>query len=315
MASFVRRWSGPLLLCLVLGCSHAAPEWRPVVQPAAWAADRESTWFVQMADTQFGMYAKPLLFSYFGWPGFDDSFERETVNMELAVAHANRLHPDFVVVCGDLVNTPGHAGQIAEFERVAAQLDDSIPLYLVAGNHDVGNAPTSASLAAYRARFGPDWYSFRAGNVYGIVLDSSIFHSLEHVRDEEAAQLAWLEAELAKAKDSGAPDILVFQHHPFFLVDPDEEDQYFNIPRERRAKYLALLADAGVRAVLAGHYHRNAHGWADGVEMITTGPVGKPLGDDPSGLRIVRVGPDGLDHTYFGLESVPERVGAAAGSR
>ncbi len=79
-------------------------------------------------------------------------------------------------------------------------------------------------------------------------------------------------------------------------------------PRSR-ASSLEIFQRAGVRAVFAGHYHRNAHGWAGELEMITTGPVGMPLGDDPSGFRIVRVGPHGLDHAYFGLESVPEHLG------
>lgn len=82
------------------------------------------------------------------------------------------------------------------------------------------------------------------------------------------------------------------------------------------ALYIPLLKEAGVRAVFAGHhYHRNAHGWSDGLEMITTGPVGKPLGDDPSGLRIVRVTNGDLDHAYFALDAVPERVGAQDSNR
>ena len=44
-------------------------------------------------------------------------------------------------------------------------------------------------------------------------------------------------------------------------------------------------------------------------DIKPTGPVGKPLGDDPSGLRIVRVGRGGLDHAYFALDQVPERLG------
>ena len=231
MESGMKRALALLGLWLAFGCAHPAPEWRPAAQPEPWAADGDSTWFIQMADTQFGMYATPLLFSYLGWSWNRDSFERETVNMELAIAHTNRLRPRFAIVCGDLVDSPGHAGQIAEFRRIAGQLDEGIPFYVVAGNHDVENAPTPDALAAYRATFGPDWYSFREGDVYGIVLNSQLLHSPQHVPDEAAAQLAWLRAELAKAKASGAGQVLVFQHHPFFLVDPDEDDQYFNIPR------------------------------------------------------------------------------------
>ena len=34
------------------------------------------------------------------------------------------LRPAFVVITGDLVNKPGDAGQIAEFQRIAAKVDD-----------------------------------------------------------------------------------------------------------------------------------------------------------------------------------------------
>jgi len=283
------------------------------VWPEGWAGDTRSQFFVQMADTQFGMFATPLLFAYMGWSWNDASFARETVNMEKAIASANRLKPSFVVLCGDLINTPGHPGQTAEFKRIAGQLDASIPFYVVAGNHDTENQPTAESLAWYRETFGPDWYSFRQGEVYGIVLNTQLIHSPRNVPDEAAKQLTWLHSELAAGAASGAGQILIFQHHPYFLVSPDEDDQYFNIPKQRRSQYLALFREAGVRAVFSGHYHRNAHGWDGPLEMVTTGPVGRPLGDDPSGLRIVRVGEAGLDHAYFALDAVPKRVGRLIG--
>jgi 3',5'-cyclic AMP phosphodiesterase CpdA len=206
------------------------------------------------------------------------------------------------VICGDLANRVGHAGQIAEFQRISSTLNPSIPLYLVAGNHDVGNEPTKESLQAYRATFGPDWYSFRQGDVYGIVLNSQLIDAPEEVPGEARDQLAWLRDELVRAQSSGAQHILVFQHQSYFLEQPDEADQYFNIDAESRAVYLRLLKNAGVEAVFAGHYHRNSQGWDQTLEMVTTGPVGKPLGEDPSGLRIVVIGEDSLRHEYFALE-------------
>jgi hypothetical protein len=35
--------------------------------------------------------------------------------------------------------------------------------------------------------------------------------------------------------------------------------------------------------------------------MVTSGPVGYPLGDDPSGLRIVDVGEERVLHEYVPL--------------
>ena len=117
---------------------------------------------MQLSDPQFGMYTA------------NADFAQETANFEFAIAAANRLHPAFVVVTGDLVNKEGDAAQIAEYQRIAAKLDRAIPLYNVTGNHDVGNNPTPATLAAYTKQFGPDHYTFRADEFVGIVLDSSI---------------------------------------------------------------------------------------------------------------------------------------------
>ena len=114
--------------------------------------------FIQMSDPQFGMFTK------------DASFQHETANFEFAIATANRLKPAFVVITGDLINKAGDAAQAAEYKRISAKLDPGIRLFSVAGNHDVGNEATPESLARYRERFGPDYYSFRIGDIAGFVL-------------------------------------------------------------------------------------------------------------------------------------------------
>jgi len=259
--------------------------------------------FIQMADPQLGMSGSPVWLALFGATWNDDAFQVDAKLFETAIAHANELDPAFVVICGDLVNRVGHPGQIVEFQRIAGTLNPSIPLYLVAGNHDVENEPTKQSLRAYRETFGLDWYSFRQGDVYGIVLNSQLIDAPEEVPGEARDQLAWLREELIRAQSSGAQHLLVFQHQSYFLEKPDEADQYFNIDAGSRAVHLALLKNAGVEAVFAGHYHRNSHGWDETLEMVTTGPVGKPLGDDPSGFRIVVIGEDSLGHEYFALQA------------
>lgn len=260
------------------------------------AQEGGSTFFVQLADTQFGAFTG------------DRDFAQETVNFEFVVGNINRLRPAFVVICGDLVNRVGDPAQIAEYERVLAMIDPSVPVYSVPGNHDVGNEPTPATLEAWRDRFGPDYYSFERGGIYGIVLDSSLIAAPDNAPAAAAAQEAWLGDELGKAQASDAGEIVVFQHHPWFLADPEEPDQYFNVPLPQRRRYLDMLGAAGVHYVFAGHYHRNAYGTDGDLEMITSGPVGRPLGDDPSGMRIVRVLDDGLGHAYYSLGAIPNQV-------
>jgi hypothetical protein len=122
--------------------------------------------------------------------------------------------------------------------------------------------------------------------------------------DEAGKQEAWLKEELAKARAAAAIPV-VFQHIPFFLEKPDEPDQYFNIPLATRRRVLGLLHSADVHYVFAGHYHRNSFGRDGNLEMITTGPAGIPLGDDPSGIRIAELKNGAIVHDYYSLGRLP----------
>lgn len=252
--------------------------------------------FIQASDPQFGMYTK------------DADFVQETANFEFFIAGVNRLKPQFVVVTGDLTNKAGDADQIAEFHRIARKLDPAIKLYNVAGNHDVQNEPTPVSLAKYRQNWGPDYYTFDCGDLRGIVLDSSLIQTPAKAQAEADTQEHWLREQLAKAKAVGKR-IVVFQHIPFFLETADEADQYFNIPKAQRSRYLALLHEYGVQYVFAGHYHRLAEGHDGDLDMVVTGAVGMPIGPDPSGFRIVRL--DSMAHPYISLGAIPNQVTAA----
>jgi predicted MPP superfamily phosphohydrolase len=252
--------------------------------------------FFQMADTQFGFF------------NANKEFSRETVNYEKAIAETNRLKPLFVVVCGDLVNKPGDLPQINEYKRISAQLDSSIKIYSVSGNHDVENIPTLASLALYKQYFGSDRYTFQSGNIFGIVINSSLIKDPSLSPAAAADQLEWLIKVLKEAKKSNAKNTMIFMHHSLFLKDENEADEYFNINTERRKIYLELFKKYGVKQVFAGHYHRNAYGRTGDLEMITTGPVGRPLGVDSSGFRIVNVKGKIVDHQYYELDSLPAQL-------
>jgi 3',5'-cyclic AMP phosphodiesterase CpdA len=278
-------------LCLLLSLTGLGGG----AEPGADAAP-DPFFFIQLSDPQFGMFTD------------NADFAQETANFERAVTIINRLRPAFVVVTGDLVNRAGDAAQIAEYRRILARVDPAIPVHNVAGNHDIGNIPTPSSIAAYTNLFGPDHYAFRHQGFVGIVLNSTLIQSPQEAGELLAQQERWLRTGLDQARAAGATSIVVFQHHPWFLSAADEADQYFNIPRARRAAYLEWFRAAGVRYLFCGHYHRNALAHDGRLEVVTTGPVGKPLGPDKSGLRIVIVRGDGLEHRYYALEEAPLRV-------
>jgi len=260
-------------------------------------AESQSPWFFAvLSDPQFGMFAK------------DQNFTQETANFEFAIANLNRLHPRFVIICGDLVNRTGDAGEIAEYKRILEKLDPSIPVYSVAGNHDVGNIPTQATLDRFHNAIGRDYYTFTQNGIFGIVLNSNLIRSPQGDPIVAQQQEQWLEKTLADANSNPDMQIVVFQHIPYFIHTPDEPEEYFNIPQAARSKYLNLLKRSGVKYVFAGHTHKSAIGMDGQLTEIITGATGMPLGGSTSGFRIVTVTGKRLYSTWLCLGGIPNQV-------
>ena len=264
----------------------------------------DSFFFIQMAD--------PQLF----WGPAD--------LWQTAIDHANRLKPAFVVVCGDLINNAGEQEKLdlaederrtAAYRKIADGLDRKIPLYNVAGNHDVCNKPTQATYSWYRERFGKLWYSFNCGKCLFIVLESNILKNPAGSPQSAEEQMAWLRKTLDEADSRAFNHRIVFMHHPMCLATVDEDEQYFTMPRQRRLELLELFGDHRVAAVFSGHYHRNAYVEDGRLELVTTSSTGKPLGSDPVGFRIVKVHRDRIEHTYYGYENMPANIDMIAGAR
>ncbi len=279
--------------------------------------------FVQMADPQFGMFAHISTYTDVDIeerrsngvlmrkaPAPITGFEDETRLYTAAIEEANRIRPAFVVVCGDMVHDYMNQTQVEELFRVTSLLDDDIPIHFVAGNHDVGESPTSDSLALYRERFGADNYSFDCEESHFTVIDSSVAVDPSNVGREWERILEFLADDLNTARLRGARHIVLFTHHPLFTQHADEGDSEWTIPRERREPILAILRNCGVSAVFAGHMHKNSYASDRGLMMVTTGAVGYPLGEDPSGLRVVRVG-ESIRHGYRALGTMDENPSTA----
>ena len=270
--------------------------------------------FVQMADPQFGMYSSVSKFSdadkaerrqrginieYTG--PILEGLAKETSLFTEAIETANKINPDFVVICGDMVHNSDSDEQFQELIRISRLLNEDIKLYWVAGNHDVGDKPTRAGLAQYKEQFGEYNYSFQEENCYFIVLNSSICYDPGSVPDEWDILISFLEKELQIAASAQQRHKIIFMHHPLYLNDPNEGDNYFVIPSARRAKIIDLITEYDVSAVFTGHLHRNNYKKIGNTELVSTGPVGFPLGEDPSGIRHVQVDDNSLTHEYLGL--------------
>ncbi len=274
-----------------------------------------------MFDYQFLFFADCQLGAYATFSGMteDDIAEFAARNMRVeivpraeghdwdaerwaaAIEIANHLRPEFVVVGGDMIDDPSRAEQVESLLSIASRLDDDIPIHWAPGNHDISSnflVPSAHDIDKYREIFGPDYYSFSYGPVTYVVMNTVVIDHPELVPDEFEEQMEWLERELTVAEG----EVVLMGHHPLFVRSADEDDTYWNLPVERRRRILELAHGAGVRLALAGHWHRNSIAHDGPLEMVTSGPIGYPLGDDPSGYRIVNVTDRGLSHRYEPLE-------------
>lgn len=67
---------------------------------------------------------------------------------------------------------------------------------------------------------------------------------------------------------------------------------------------LAKFESAGVRAIFAGHYHRNGGGHYENLELIVTSAMGAVIGDKQgsSGYRIVDVSEKEIKHRFVEID-------------
>lgn len=169
----------------------------------------------------------------------------------LEQATALAAPPRFVTIVGDI--TQGN--RLEEFDRVEAAVAElRIPWIAVAGNHDWYDGG-----ANWRARWGPDNYSFDVGQLHVVVWDTNL---------PETDQLAFFTADLAMVP----PDRIVVGLGHASPPDPVAEQ----------------LVDLGVDYLFTGHWHANRRVERAGlVEWGTQTFLMGSIDQSPAGYRIV----------------------------
>ncbi|MDH4352067.1 MAG: metallophosphoesterase, partial [Gemmatimonadota bacterium] len=141
--------------------------------------------------------------------------------------------PALLLVTGDLVKDAlrvGEAEAAGYYALVATEFGAfRTPLFTVPGNHenfgierDQSHVPVTHPLygrAMYRAYRGPDYYSFNAGGVHFVGLNSVDIADLWYYGHVDSLQLAWLRRDLAMVPE-GTP-VVTFNHIPFYSVSEE----------------------------------------------------------------------------------------------
>lgn len=207
--------------------------------------------------------------------GYDvDTVRLGAARSRYVVQALNRLAPDFVVHLGDITHpepgTPAYEDSAGRFHRV---YDDLVcPLYLVPGNHDIGekafpgeplfeqhaqSTVNEAMIAEYERHFQTQYFSFEHDDCLFVVMNGMIVNSGLACEDE---QRVWLEDLFTANRDRR---IFLFSHYPPYLSHADEPSHYDATDEPGRSWLLGLLEQHQVEAYWAGHVHNfffNLHG-------------------------------------------------------
>ncbi len=138
------------------------------------------------------------------------------------------IRPAFVIISGDLVRDALRVGEAEAtgyyglFQREITLI--APPVWTIPGNHeafgierDKSGVQTNHPLygrAMYRRYRGPDYYSFNAGGVHFVGLNSVDIDDTRYYGHVDSAQLVWLERDLAVIPPT--MPVVTFNHIPFF---------------------------------------------------------------------------------------------------
>ena len=233
--------------------------------------------FVHCTDTQIGFMDNSEGYSH------SDSL------FNIAITAVNALVPEVIVITGDLVDNNDDPLQNSIFEKRVAEFKPQV--YLLPGNHYYNKQWTKQIRDDYVALRGYDRFSFIKKGCAFIGIDTNCIK--ENAEAAEAEQFSWLESELRKSRK--AKYTFLFLHCPIFKKDIGEADDYENFPTEKREKYISLLKEYGVDAVLAGHTHKDYDTEYEGIRLVAANPICNALGHGRPGFNVVKVEKDGFE--------------------
>ncbi|MBQ9801909.1 MAG: metallophosphoesterase [Clostridia bacterium] len=205
-------------------------------------------------------------------------------NFEMPLAAASYFGeaPDLLILNGDI---PDHSGDVAYFDLIYKLAEGvtggSRPVIFSRGNHDTRGLCAEQITSYAPTDGGRSYFTFRVGNVWGIVLDCGEDKPDDHdayrytnvCHHFRLAQTDFIKQVIVNAASEyaaeGVTHRLVIAHNPFSYTYKEP----FNIEYDIYTEWVELLA-AHVRpdALIAGHLHY-AEVKQEGGELDTAGAI------------------------------------------
>lgn len=270
----------------------------------------------------------------FGTGGQD---QKNVAQAMQAFVGKEKIKPAGLWFIGDNVYGPTQGGFTVEAKRWKEEIEDMYPAsifpgpqWAVLGNHDYHDNPDGEQVQlAYAKKPGvrwhmPEkWYRVDLGGVKPLVTFLALDTNFPKISggknkktgapkthmsaDEEARQLVWLKAELAKPR---APFTVVVGHHPLYSNGSHKDTQPLI------EQWGDLLQEHKVHAYLCGHDHDLQHLELEGkftsfvlsggggarIRKLTNETRKMPYGKDINGFTHLQIQPDALTISHRGLD-------------
>ncbi len=250
-----------------------------------------------------------------------DTHDQYEIPIRLAKEYGNI---DVLVMAGDIIN---HSGNLHNFDSVYKNAEGitngEIPIIFARGNHDLRGYHAEKFDDYIPTQNGNVYYTFRLGNIWGMVLDTGEDKPDDHpeygftvachkFRERETE---FLKSVIKNAKDEYEADGIKYKviiaHNPFAYVLPDP----FDIELDMFKEWLSLIKEnIKPDIMLCGHLHEMTVSPIGGSldtlgQPCTTVVCGYYLTENPSGCgvtfyndkRITAEFADGVVHEILGI--------------
>ena len=266
-----------------------------------------------ITDTQLGMAKKNLNSEKWNpivsrWIANHEPSKKELMNLEKFQLIVDKFNPEFIVHAGDIVNEIDKEIDIKNYLNFSKNI--GVKINHVPGNHDVGIDPNNLSMKGlefYKYNFGDDFYNFNWKVFEIIFLNSSKFINYENsVLYNE--QVNFIKETLKTFKSKKR--IIVVMHHPPFIDKKDilnsgEKDlhgkdiSYWAFEKKINDEFFNLFENHSLEYIFTGHLHINLETQFNKTKIIVTSALGVPLGNDPSGYRIIDFKNEKLSYDFY----------------
>ena len=266
-----------------------------------------------ITDTQLGMALKNVNSKQWSpkilkWSGEFTPSEKELNNLNKLHKVINDNNFEFIVHAGDIINEIDKYNDLENYKNFKNKTD--LDIHHVPGNHDVGLDPNNLSeegLDFYNKNFGKDFYNFSWNEFELIFLNSSKFMNYSN-QELYFEQIEFIQNTLKNF--SPGKRLIIFMHHPPFIDKKDilkmgsdrihdKDISYWMFEEKIYTDFFNLFNNHNVEYIFTGHLHINLETKFNDTKIISTSAVGVPLGDDPSGYRIIDFENENLSYKFY----------------